>query len=74
MNFYDGRSLRQAWLWQYYLQELRLALNSSGNLGPTSGNAAAALGVAATHVVIAAVGGLVGVGIGWATNRKSLAG
>jgi len=71
MHFYDGRSVRQTWLWQYYLLEIQLALNSSGNLGPTSGNASAALGVVATHIVIAVVGGLVSAGIGWATRKKS---
>ena len=71
MHFYDGRSVRQTWLWQYYLLEIQLALNSSGNLGQTSGNASATLGVVATHFVIAAVGGGVSAGIGWATRKKS---
>jgi hypothetical protein len=71
MHFYDGRSVRQTWLWQYYLLEIQLALNSSGKFGPTSGNATAAFRVLATHVVIAMVGGVVSAGIGWATRKKS---
>jgi hypothetical protein len=70
MHFYDGRTARQAWLWQYYLLEIQLALNSSGNLGPKSGNVSAALGVALTHVVISTVGGAVNAWIGWATQKK----
>lgn len=72
MYVYDGRSLRQARLWQYYFLEIRLALNLSGFLGPTSGNASAALAVAATHVGIAAVSGGVNAVIGWVTRKKLL--
>jgi hypothetical protein len=71
MHFYDGRSVRQARLWQYYLLEIQLESNSSGAIGPTSGNAAAALGVAATHFVISAVAGAVTAVIGWATQKRS---
>jgi hypothetical protein len=71
MHFYDGRSVRQASLWQYYLLEIQLELHSSDAIGPTSGNAAAALGVATTHFVISAVAGVVTTGIGWATQKRS---
>ncbi len=71
MNFYDGRSVRQSRLWHYYVLEIKLALDSSGHLGPTSGNASKALGVFATHFVVAAVGGVVSAGVGWATRKRS---
>ena len=71
MHFYDGQIVRQVWLWQYYLLELHLALISSGYLGPTSGNASAALGMVLTHIALSAVGGVVNAGIGWATQKKS---
>lgn len=71
MTFYDGFSLRPTVLWQYYLLEIHLAWNSSGYLGPTSENASAALGVAATHILVASAGGAVCAVIISATKKKS---
>jgi hypothetical protein len=68
--FYDGRSVRQTWLWHYYLLEIRQQLNSSGNLGPTSGNEGALLSTAAFHVLFAVIVGLVFAGIAWLVNRR----
>lgn len=72
MNFYNGLYLRPTMLWQYYFLEIHVAWNSSGYLGPTSDNASAALGVAATHILISTVCGAISAVIGWATRNKSL--
>ena len=50
--FCNGNSLRQTVLWKYYVLEIQLAMETSGMLGPTSGNAAAALMAAGMHVAI----------------------
>src|SRR5437867_3457844 len=65
MDFYDGRSVRLTRLWQYYLLETRLAVNSSGYLGPTSRNLTAALTTAVMHLIVSGVAGTVAMGIGW---------
>ena len=70
MHFYDGGSVRQTRLWQYYLLEIQLAMNSSGNLGPTSDNLAAALITAMMHVVVSSVVGTVMLGIGWMSQLR----
>src|SRR5438128_391597 len=61
MHFFDGHSVRQTPLWKYYLLEIQLELNSTGNLGPTSSNWSAALTTAVTHVVISALGGAIAI-------------
>jgi hypothetical protein len=71
MHFNDGRSLRQTWLWQYYMLAIELERNSSGNLGPTSGNAAAAMRVFGMHLVLSAGGGIVNAAIGWAIRKRT---
>jgi hypothetical protein len=70
MSFYDGQTVRQTLLWQYYLLEIQLALNSSGYIGPTSGNTFAALVVLAIHLAIASIFGAISAIIGWATKTR----
>ena len=72
--FYDGRSVRQTRLWQYYLLEVQRSANSTGHLGPTSGNTSAALTVAGMHVAAASAAGAIAVGIGRAVKKRSQAG
>lgn len=69
MHFYDGHGLRQMRLWQYYVSEIRQAANSSGALGPTSGNLSSTLVVALTHIAISSIGGVVAAGIRWMTHK-----
>ena len=71
MPFFDGGSVRQTTLWQYYLLEIQLELNASGNLGPTSGDWAAMLTTAITHVMISIVAGGAALAIGWASQERS---
>jgi hypothetical protein len=70
MHIYDGRSVRQAWLWQYYLVEIQRATNSPEALGPTSGSSAAALTTALTHILVSGIAGAVVMAIGWATKKR----
>jgi hypothetical protein len=73
MAFNDGRVVRQTMLWHYYLLEMQLVLNSSGNIGPTSGNAAVARQRAVAHLAISGVSGVAGaimMGIGWLTRKR----
>ena len=71
MGYYDGRAVYQTSLWRYYLLELRLAWNSTGALGPTSGSSAHALSMAFQHLLFSVVGGIVMAGIGWVARKFS---
>ncbi len=71
MEFYDGKALWNTRLWQYYLLEIHLEMKSSGYLGPTSGNTAAALNVALTHTAISAVAGAACSGLVWARRKMA---
>ncbi len=68
-EFYNGQAVFVVPLWQYYLMEIRLAWQSSGNLGPTSGNAAAAITLAFEHVLLSLAGGLLLMGMAWTIGR-----
>jgi hypothetical protein len=71
MYYYDGGSVRQTRLWQYYLLEIQLAVNSSANLGPTSGNSTVAFTTALMHVAVSCFANAVVMCIGWATQKRS---
>ena len=71
MHFYDGRAVYITRLWHYYFLEIRQAWNSSGNLGPTSGNAGAALETAAVHIALAVLGGTTVMAFGWLLGRRA---
>jgi hypothetical protein len=73
MHFYDGRSVRQTVLGHYYLLELQQEMNSTGNLGPTSGNLAAALTTALMHLVLSGAAGAIVMGIRWVSQKRSQA-
>jgi len=72
--FYDGRSLRPTRLWQYYLLEVQRSANSTGHLGPTSGNTSAALTTAGMHIAVASVAGAIALGIGRRVKKRPPAG
>jgi hypothetical protein len=55
--FFNGISLNKTNLLNYYLLEIRQALNSSGALGPTSGNFAALLKILSEHILLSALAG-----------------
>jgi hypothetical protein len=65
MDFYDGRAVYKTVLWRYYLLEIQQYSRSSGSLGLTSGNFAAALTVLAEHLLLSAAAGAFVLGIGW---------
>ena len=71
MEFYDGRAVYQTFVWRYYLFEIQLARNSSGFLGPTTGNAAGAVTFALGHVLCSLAGGAILMGIGWLVRRPA---
>jgi hypothetical protein len=71
MRFYDGGAVRQTTLWQYYLLEIQLQARSTGNLGPTSGNATAALTTAVMHVLVSAAVGALVMGFAWVCEKRS---
>ena len=72
--FYDGRSVRQTRLWQYYLLGVQRSANSTGHLGPTSGNTSAAFTVAGMHIAAASAAGAIASGIGGAVKKSFQAG
>jgi hypothetical protein len=57
--FFNGISVYKTNLLNYYLLEIRQTLNSSSNLGPTSGNFAALLKIASIHILLSALAGAV---------------
>jgi hypothetical protein len=70
MYFYDGRAVYKTALWHYYLLEAQLALTSSGALGPTSGNLAAALTTAAEHIAFSAFIGAIAMAVVWLLRKR----
>jgi hypothetical protein len=74
IHFFDGRAVYATKLWHYYFLEIRQAWSASGNLGPTSGNAGAALGTAAIHVLFAVLGGAVAMAFGWFIRKSAARG
>lgn len=65
MLFYNGLGVQQTTLGLYYLLEIGQQLNSTGTLGPTSGNAMVALSIFGVHLIISAVAGVVTMTIVW---------
>src|SRR5262249_23632864 len=69
--FYDGGAVVLTRLWHYYLLNIQQVMNSTGNLGPTSGNAAAALTTAAMHLGLCAAAGAIMMAFGWIFQKWS---
>lgn len=71
MYSFDGRAVHRTTLWRYYLLEMQQAWNSTGAIGPTSGNSAAGLTTFVIHVLISAVAGTGAMAVGWILQRRS---
>jgi hypothetical protein len=65
----SGRYVVSCKLWQYYVLEFRKWLNSSGNLGPTTGNDERALLMLCQHVLFSLAGGAAALAIGWVVRK-----
>lgn len=70
MDFYNGRAIYRTKLWRYYVLEVQLASRSSGLASPTSDNAGHAVETLLMHVLISAIGGGVGMGLGWLVHKS----
>jgi uncharacterized membrane protein len=71
MDFYDGHAVYNTKVWHYYVLEIERAWNSTGNLGPTSGNSTAAVTIAVQHILFSISGGAVMMGIGWTVRKMA---
>jgi hypothetical protein len=71
MDFYNGHAIYRTRLWHYDVLEIELAWNSTGNLGPTSGNSATAVTIAFQHILFSIVGGATLMGIAWIVRKMA---
>jgi len=65
----SGQSVERCKLWEYYVTEVPRAWTSGNAMGPASRRGSAVLATAVAHVGLSALGGVVGLGIGWLVRK-----